>query len=84
MHYLLDFWRVCDLVLVARAFSRFFSLPKGKIRGNEIALFFKNATFLPEDFIFMKKVIKYEFEIMFQTILYQIYRAFGCYTRYKL
>ena len=33
-------------------------MPLGKIRGNRIALLLKKATFLPEDFIFMKKVIK--------------------------
>ena len=33
-------------------------MPLGKIRGNIIALLLKKATFLPEDFIFMKKVIK--------------------------
>ena len=33
-------------------------MPLGKIRENRIALLLKKATFLPEDFIFMKKVIK--------------------------
>ena len=33
-------------------------MPLGKIRGNRIALLLKKALFLPEDFIFMKKVIK--------------------------
>ena len=33
-------------------------MPLGKIRGNRIALLLKKAIFLPEDLIFMKKVIK--------------------------
>ena len=33
-------------------------MPLGKIRGNRIVLLLENENFLPENFIFMRKVIK--------------------------